>query len=146
MATTRFARSATTRFARTATTCFARTFKALVSPLATAIGCSNVYPSCRSRLQACHASVPEAPPTPAWHMCRPSDLKVHSSDPSTTIPNSNPARQSRIWKRPTCLISYEVMHVPLPETRFSDNSGDIRTAEPAPPDHVDTTVSQPFHR
>jgi hypothetical protein len=28
---------------------------------------------------------------------------------------------------------YEAMHVPLPETRFSDNSGDESTAEPAPP-------------
>jgi hypothetical protein len=41
---------------------------------------------------------------------------------------------------------YEAMHVPLPETRFSDNSGDEPTAEPAPPNYVDTTVSQPFRR
>lgn len=41
---------------------------------------------------------------------------------------------------------YEAMHVPLPETRFSDNSGDEPTAEPAPLNHVDTTVSQPFRR
>jgi hypothetical protein len=41
---------------------------------------------------------------------------------------------------------YEAMHVPLPETRFSDNSGDEPTAEPATPNHVDTTVSQHFRR
>ena len=41
---------------------------------------------------------------------------------------------------------YEDMHVPCPETRISDNSGDEPTAEPAPPNHVDTTVSQPFGR
>jgi hypothetical protein len=38
------------------------------------------------------------------------------------------------------------MHVSLPEVRFSDNSGDEPTAEPAPPNHVDATVSQPFRR
>ena len=36
---------------------------------------------------------------------------------------------------------HEAMHVSLPETRFSDNSGDELTAEPAPPNHVNTTVS-----
>ncbi|KAG9189965.1 hypothetical protein G6011_06833 [Alternaria panax] len=41
---------------------------------------------------------------------------------------------------------YEAMYVSLPETRFSDNSGDEPIAEPAPPNHVDTTVSQPFRR
>jgi hypothetical protein len=41
---------------------------------------------------------------------------------------------------------YEAMHVPVPETRFSDNSGDEPIAEPAPPNHVDTPVSQPFRR
>jgi hypothetical protein len=116
---------ATTRFARSATTRFARTFKALVSPLAIAIGRSNVYLSCRSRLQACHASVPEAPPTPAWHMCGSPIKDLEEAD---------------------LFDLYEVMHVPLPETRFSETSGDTRTAEPAPSNHVDTTVLQPFHR
>lgn len=60
------------------------------------VGCSKIYLSCRSRSQACYTSVPEAPPTLAWHMCCPSDLKVPSSDPSATIPTSNPALQSRI--------------------------------------------------
>jgi hypothetical protein len=41
---------------------------------------------------------------------------------------------------------YEAMHVPLPGPRFSDNSGDEPIAEPASPNHVDTTVSQPFRR
>jgi hypothetical protein len=41
---------------------------------------------------------------------------------------------------------YEAMYVPLPKMRFSDNSGDEPTAEPAPANHVDTTVSQPFRR
>jgi hypothetical protein len=41
---------------------------------------------------------------------------------------------------------YEVMHVSSPETRFYDNSGGGPTAEPAPPNHVDTTVSQPFRQ
>ena len=43
-------------------------------------------------------------------------------------------------------VLYEAMHVSLPETRFFDNRGDEPTAEPAPPNHVDTTVSQPFGR
>jgi hypothetical protein len=39
---------------------------------------------------------------------------------------------------------YEAMHVSSPETRFHDNSGGGPTAEPAPPNHVDNTVSQTF--
>ncbi|KAF2852117.1 hypothetical protein T440DRAFT_52116 [Plenodomus tracheiphilus IPT5] len=38
------------------------------------------------------------------------------------------------------------MYVSLPETRFSDNSGDEPITELAPPNHVDITVSQPFRR
>jgi hypothetical protein len=41
---------------------------------------------------------------------------------------------------------YEAMHVPLPETRFSDNSGDEPAAEPSLPSPTDTTVTQPFRR
>jgi hypothetical protein len=41
---------------------------------------------------------------------------------------------------------YGVVYVSLAETRFSDNSGDEPMTEPAPPSHVDTTVSQPFRR
>lgn len=41
---------------------------------------------------------------------------------------------------------YKAMHVSLHKTRFSDNSDDEPTAEPAPPNHVDTTVTQPVRR
>ena len=42
-------------------------------------------------------------------------------------------------EEPDLFDLYEAMHVPLLETRFFDYSGD----EPTPPNHVDTTVSQP---
>lgn len=41
---------------------------------------------------------------------------------------------------------YKAMYASLPETRFSDNSGDEPITEPAPPNHVDTNVSEPFRR
>ena len=49
-------------------------------------------------------------------------------------------------EEPDLFDLYEAMYVSLPETRFSDNSGDEPITEPAPPNHVDTTVSQPFRR
>jgi len=41
---------------------------------------------------------------------------------------------------------YEAMHVPLPDTRFSDNSGDEPAAEPSLPAPTDAIISQPFRR
>jgi hypothetical protein len=71
----------------------------LVSPLAIAVGCSNIYLSCHSRPQTRPTSVLEAPPIPTWPTCCPCDLTVRSRDPSATIPTYSPAllRKTHYW-------------------------------------------------
>ena len=80
------------------------------------VGCSIIYLSCHSSFQACHES---APPTLAWHMCCPSDLKAHSSDPSATIPTFNPALQSRILSLSLSATSQPVMRLLALCTRWA---------------------------
>jgi len=80
-----------------------------VSPLAIAVGCSNIYLSCHSRTQACQNTVPEALRTPTWPMYCLSDLKVHSSDPSATTPTSSLVLQQGMLCSPPSTTSQPAM-------------------------------------
>jgi hypothetical protein len=51
-----------------------------------------------------------------------------------------------IWKSPTCLVSMKPCMCPCQRRDFLTTVATSPTAELALPNHVDTTVSQPFRR